>query len=522
MDNLIDARELENKTTLTTKICIVGSGAAGITLARSLSNSLINVMLVESGGFNLEGKTQNLFNGKNIGLPYFPLTSCRLRYFGGTTNHWSGYCRSNDEIDYEGRPELGLPKWPVSAEQLEPYIQEIGQSLNIDSTKGNLRSILKSKGLAPNQLIDDGEIKTKSFQLVKEETRRLGPRYKDELTQVKNLKIVHHLNLQGIALNELGESVKQLNCKTLNDKQITIKADLIVIACHGIENARLLLASNDVQKEGIGNQQDHVGRYFMDHIHVHASTLYPSAQFPFIYDRKEAQNYHLNANLSFSDTFHRDNQLLSYYCRFNPIYSPHETDEDFIHLLDNLTKKGDTEYLARFVSSMKNPLQALKFVSSRKNINYFLPNHFDLDHRIEQAPNRNSRVILSNRLDELGNRIADLDWQVNEHDVNSFKNGQAHIVKKLSAMNLGRFKVQNIDLDYVKNNIAGHYHQIGTTRMSETARDGVVDKNCKVHGVNNLYIAGSSVFPTAGYSGPTMMLMALAQRLSEHLQRQVT
>lgn len=124
---------------------------------------------------------------------------------------------------------------------------------------------------------------------------------------------------------------------------------------------------------------------------------------------------------------------------------------------------------------------------------------------------------MSERKDALGNRIADLDWQLNDIDIDSFKRGQLLLAQQVSALGWGRFELEEITGELVRDRVAGHWHQIGTTRMSDLASDGVVDRNCKVHGIDNLYIAGSSVFPTAGYSGPTMMIIGFSYRLAEHI-----
>ena len=99
----------------------------------------------------------------------------------------------------------------------------------------------------------------------------------------------------------------------------------------------------------------------------------------------------------------------------------------------------------------------------------------------------------------------------------TFQRGQKVIVDELSRLGVGRFELSEIDRTLVESEVAGHYHHIGTTRMSTNAREGVVDANCRVHGVENLYVSGSGVFPTSGYSGPTMMIVAMAIRLSQHL-----
>lgn len=513
--NLIDARELEIDRPIKTDVVIVGSGAAGITLARRLSNKNLSVALVESGGFDMEGDTQSLFSGKNLGLPYFNLLACRLRYFGGTTNHWSGYCRANDPIDYEGRSSLGLPKWPVSHKDLAPYIAEAGNSLGVVAEHFDPFKLLDSKQLDTNVLLDDEVLQTKAFQLAKD--IRLGKRYLDELKQQNNLTIYHHLNLCKVSVSETGDRVTSLECKTLNGKTHSVHAKHYVLCCHAIENSRILLTSNDVIPEGIGNAGDHVGRYFMDHIHIGASKFIPSSSFPYIYDWVYAKQHSLNVNLSFTDQFLRENGLLQYYCRFRPVFASAKTVQSVRSVMFGFKEPGDVQFLKDLASIIADPIASAKYVGAVRGIAHSHPVYYQLDHRIEQAPNPNSRVVISDRKDALGNPIADLNWQINDHDVKAFKVGQEMIMQKLSAMNHGRFELESIDRELVENRVGGHYHQIGTTRMSESIQDGVVDSNCKVHGVDNLYIGGSSVFPTAGYSGPTMMIIAFAKRLGDHL-----
>jgi choline dehydrogenase-like flavoprotein len=519
--NFIDARTDEVGSTIDASVCIIGSGAAGITLARDLGSKVPGTVLIESGGFELDGATQNLFSGKQLGLPYYDLTACRLRYWGGTTNHWSGYCRANDPIDYEGRPELGLPRWPISHADLATYIGRAAETLGINTDFFDPHRFLQQAGLDEGQLVDDRSelLETKVFQIASD--IRLGPRFRDEIAALPNLKAYINLNAVHIQLAPGGRAVAQIDCATLTGKKVAIRAKVFVLACHAIENARLLLVSNDIANTGIGNHADHVGRYFMDHIHIFASRFVPSSNFPLLYNRQFADAKKLNANVGFSDKFLREEGLLQYYCRFNPRYIEGDLQESVNDAISGFYEPGSISYINDLAALMTDPVGVGQYVLAGRQGYFTQPRYFELEHRLEQAPNADSRVIVSDRKDALGSQIADLDWRINEHDVRSFQLGQDKMVNELSALDLGRVQIETITSDIVKSRVAGHYHQIGTTRMSTEPGDGVVNSDCRVHGIGNLYIGGSSVFPTAGYSGPTMMIIGFAHRIADHIQRQV-
>ena len=519
MTRFMDARTDDVGETLDASICIIGAGAAGITLARELSKTIAGVLLIEAGDLQIDGETQGLFAGRQIGLRYHNLISCRLRYFGGTTNHWSGYCRANDPIDYEGRAELNLPRWPVDGQELGPYIKEAGATLNVDSVHFDPRATLNDRGLNSETLAEDQSsiLQTKIFQL--SNRLRLGPLYHDVLSEQRNLRTVLNLNLTHIQLAAHGRHICHIECKTLNDKTVRVTAKTFVLCCHAIENARQLLIANDVVNTGIGNAGDHVGRYFMDHIYVRASNWIPSAFFPRIYDRQFASKTNLNANISFTDSHIRGQSLLQYYCRFNPVYISNETFDALRSVQAGAFRPGDLSFLRDVGRIAGEAVGSARLMLSRTGWAYAAPDYFSMEHRLEQAPNPLSRILISDRKDALATPIADLDWRVTEDDLRSFRVGQAEVARELAALGWGRFQEEEITMDLVKERIVGHYHQIGTTRMSDDPRDGVVDRDCKVHGVENLYIGGSSVFPSAGYSGPTMMIIAFALRLSTHLKQ---
>ena len=131
----VDARTIPAGATLETDICIIGAGAAGIALAQEFAGLDMRVSILESGGREFDAETQQLGTGRNIGTPYFPLDAARLRYFGGTTNHWGGLCRPSNAIDFESRSWVPDSGWPLTKAELQPYYERAQVSCNVHSSE---------------------------------------------------------------------------------------------------------------------------------------------------------------------------------------------------------------------------------------------------------------------------------------------------------------------------------------------------------------------------------------------------
>lgn len=510
MTAFIDARSAEIGDTIDAPIAIIGAGAAGLTLALEFAAKKQHVLLVESGGALIEGQTQALYLGSQTGVPYFDLTSCRLRYFGGTTNHWSGFCRANDPIDYEARPALGMKAWPVGHDELEPFIARAARILEIREDFFAPRDQLTVGKVPDIRLVEDGStaLVTKNFQL--SQNIRFGTRFRDQVARSPYIHPVEHLNVVEIVLDESGRRVAHLKARTLDGKQVRIDARRFVLCCHAIENARLLLASDARMPGGIGNGSDHVGRYFMEHAHLFASRFYPSARFPALYGRQFLNPFHLNANISLSDAAMREHGTLSYYCRFNEV----GLDNSVLHARARLRRRfwepASSGLFQDIATLLTDPLGAImpSAVGAR---------HFALEHRIDQAPNPDSRITLTGKKDRLGMRMINLHWDFTDLDLKTLNTGQEIVARELSALGWGRFEIEEITKDLLRERVVGNWHHIGLTRMSDRPEDGVVDRNLRVHGVDNLWVGGSGVFPSAGYSGPTMMLIGMSIRLADHM-----
>src|SRR5690242_8888495 len=192
----IDARTDAAGVTIEGSVCVIGAGAAGLTLVRSLVDTIPDVVLIESGGLDLDGETQELYSAQMLGLSYYDLAASRLRYFGGTSNHWSGFCRANDIIDYEPRPALGLPGWPITHADLQPFVAAAADELGINSNFLDPAALLSAAGIDPRGLAErlSTKLESKIFQIASEKEIRLGPKYKDAIGASQNVRVYLHLN----------------------------------------------------------------------------------------------------------------------------------------------------------------------------------------------------------------------------------------------------------------------------------------------------------------------------------------
>ncbi|OGB04488.1 MAG: hypothetical protein A3E25_17965 [Burkholderiales bacterium RIFCSPHIGHO2_12_FULL_69_20] len=513
-----DSSQVQDGAVLDADLCIVGAGAAGITLAANLAATKLRVLLLEGGGERMSGESQGLYQAEQTGLDYFDLTACRLRYFGGTTNHWGGYCRENDPIDYERRPDVGLPGWPLTHADVAPYVDRAAVQLGLDPEGFSPKPHFARHSQAGDRLLEDlsDQFETKVFQLSKR--LRFQELYADQLRDSSNTHVLLNANVVHLALNQAGTSVAHLQVRGAGGRRrFRGRAKRFVLAAHAIENARLLLLSDDVQRSGIGNGHDQVGRYFMEHPHVVNGLFFPSPRFPAIYGMDRLQRVGLNANLGLSRSSMTRQRILQYYCRFVPVYDFDRSADAVKRVADGFWEPMDLRMLKALSRVTQRPLEALRFGAYRAGVLQPRPVAYSLDHRIEQAPSPESRITLSDAKDALGLRRARLHWQLNDIDYRTFDVGQQTVMAELSRLGMGQFKAARLGREAVDAGVFGHYHHIGTTRMGTSPTGSVVDTNCRVHGVDNLFMAGSSVFASSGYSGPTMMLIAFAIRLAEHL-----
>lgn len=535
---LIDARLLPSNETIDTEVCIIGGGAAGITLAREFINQPYQVCLLESGGLDFDEATQSLSTGENVGVPYFPLKESRARYLGGSTNLWGGWSRPLDDIDFEDRPWMPYSGWPMTKAELVPYYERAQKACNLGPFEYNYaywKDALNKHGRGQSPFLGD-QIVPCIWQIIPPTHLRFGKAYGAEIEQARNINTYLHANVVEIETNDTAQSVTRLRVASLTGKKFWVRAKVFILAVGGIENPRLLLASNKVQTAGVGNQYDLVGRFFMEHPYIISGKVQLSKPAP-LYALKNFQlgETFMGTALALSKAVQEREQILNFGARllpfqeewvaaFNRLRFKKQKKEHkaFPTIHEGHKYKGEAPVMQDLVKVITNldrvAARIYTKLSQKKSSTCGQANLCDTHLISEQAPNPDSRITLSSKRDRLGLNQVQLDWRLSPIDKYTVTRSQQIIAAEFERAGLGQIQIELTDDDTSWQSVTGSYHHIGTTRMSRNPRLGVVNEHCQVHGINNLYIAGSSVFPTSGLSNPTLTIIALAIRLADHLK----
>lgn len=545
---IIDARTLPNKEEIKADVCIVGAGTAGITLAREFIDKQFTVSILETGGLKPDPETQSLAWGENVGHPYFSLDTAYARCLGGTTNRWMIHVGNNlfgarmrpfDAIDFEERDWVPHSGWPFDKKYLDPFYDRAQAICNIGPPTFDVRD-WEDKDTAPKLPLCGSNVETVIFKFGLRD-----PFLNDYVPQVKgaaNVTTYLYSNVMDIETDETARNVTRLHAACLNGTTFSVSAKLFILATGAIETPRLLLASKGRQSTGLGNGHDLVGRFFMEHPHYELGVFIPATPEVFkmtgLYDHiSRRKGVHVLGKLALSEETLRREKLLNYVAELVPrvvryaslgtqIYPaiPSESIRAFKALRSSIRRGSVAEGLSKnlvdiakgiddvAVTAYRNIRRKALKSFSRKKVKIFR-----LGNMSEQAPNPMSRITLSPDKDSLGQYRACLDWQLSPIDLQSAVRSQEILGRELSQAGLGRLYIELND-ETPPQRIGGGWHQMGTTRMHRDPTKGVVDENCKVHGISNLYISGPSVFPTSGYANPVLTIVALAVRLADHVK----
>jgi choline dehydrogenase-like flavoprotein len=532
---LYDARQIARGAILNADLVIIGAGPAGIAIAREFIGSRRKVIVLEGGGLEMDPESQALYRGENVGRPYLPLEALRSRYFGGASNCWGGWCRPLDSIDFEKRCWVHFSGWPFKKAALDPYYERAHSLCGLGPYEYDdllfWEQRLNHPRLKPLHL-SDSRVFTKIAQL--SQHPRFGVVYREELARAENVEIYLHANVIEVVTDETATIVTGLRVATISGLEFRVEARQYILATGGIENARLLLVSNRVAQAGLGNQHDLVGRFFMEHPDVRLSelALEDSTAAPDLYDVQYAF-FHAPAVacLALRDEVQREERLLNYQAWIIAVHiGEHSRGGEALKSLYRAIRKPtlpdhfmdtDASFWMRNVAHaiLDFPNTASVALGRLTGSPRFVEKRV-LAHYCEPAPNPASRITLATERDRLGLNRVRLDWRFSELDRHTIRRAEEIISEEMKRVGVGRVISGiggNDSHAWLDDSLWG-WHQMGTTRMHEDPRQGVVDPDCKVHGMANLYIAGSSIFPTGGSNLPTLTIVALALRLADHLR----
>ena len=494
-----------------------------------------------------DAATQALYEGEVADERlHSPPDKYRLRRLGGSSAIWGGRCMPFDPIDFETRSYIPDSGWPISYDDLLPYYPKANAWAEAGQFSYDAQVALGPDAAPLIEGFDSARVRTNGLERFSCPTD-FGKRYAKRLRLAPRVRVLLGANCTAIKLDADGQAVRCVDVKTLAGLQFTVAAKATVMAAGGLETARLLLASRDVRPEGVGNGHDVVGRYYMCHIAGNVGTLRLAGaskdvrhgyelSSDGIYCRRRlsvsaAEQRRLGlanavARLHFpriTDPSHRNGvlsglflarRLISYeYAK--RLNDGHATAANYAqHLLNVVADPVDTAaFLAHWLR--RRTLAQRKFPSV---ILRNRTNRFSLEMHGEQLPRADSRVTLAEQVDALGMPKLRVDWRYGQADIESIRHTLDVMAVEFSASNVGSFEYNRSTLeeDLMRFGAYGGHH-VGTARMGCDVRTSVVNSDCQVHGVRNLYVAGSAVFPTSSQANPTLTLLALSLRLAHRL-----
>jgi choline dehydrogenase-like flavoprotein len=536
---IVSAATIETGSRLEADLVVIGGGAAGITIAKRLAGKSSRVVVLESGDDQLDTATQSLYSGAMVGQRTDPLDVSRLRFFGGSTNHWGGWCRPLEPTDFMPRADWPESGWPIQRSDIEPYYKPACELCRLGPIAfddvGFWRRQPGGMELEPLPL-NPAQLQSAIFQI---SNIRFGRDHGPSLKSAANVNVILDatvLELLPAARSHTGsarKSVGSVLVKTKDAKTFTVSARSFVVACGGIETARLLLLSDKINPTGTGNENDLVGRYFTDHV-----WMTTAAYLRFAHDGYAAPLYFRETNVSGARIFAAltgtpDLLLHEKIGAFRFVLVPSRLStaglDSAREVVAQLRHGAIPDHLAEHLGNMMSDIDVIAdsayktltgsrqgWISDNENTPY---KGAFVDLNFEQRPNRDSRVMLDTATDANGQRRIRMDWRLTDTDRRTATRALDIAAHEFGRLGLGRTRIR---LEVANGQawpgeMRGSDHHSGTARMSETAKTGVVDSDCRVHSTENLYIAGSAVFPTIGYANPTLTITALAMRLADHL-----
>jgi choline dehydrogenase-like flavoprotein len=528
---IIDLNERDSTEPIECDICVVGSGPAAFSLALSFADKPVRVYMLESGGFDRERKIQGLYQGESVGYALANgLAGSRSRFFGGSSNCWAGVCTLLDTIDFKVRDWVPYSGWPIGPEALEPYY-DAAQKVCLSGPSIYDERLLDK--LPERQFAFKPDSLQMGYWQFGEEPR-LGKYYRRQFSDSRNITVVLHSTVTEIAASPDANHVLSLTAQSLQGRKASVKAKAYVLACGGIENARLLLASNRVQPEGLGNANDMVGRFFLEHPVIVSATVVPKIKGDLRLDFLNVfheppprfQGTRFNVLIKTTEAFQRRHRIL------NSALFVVDHDAEFseglmaaVRLRQALHERRFPEDFVREVLSVLEDFPNVATAAYGRYVNYGSNRtRLGLKIQAETVPNPDSRVTLSHKHDAFGAPLAKLDWKLAELDRRTMDVIVDEISSEFSRLGLAtieRDKWMTENPDAFPDDMRGGVHHSGTTKMSSHPKDGVVDVNCRMHAVDNLYIAGSSVFPTNSWANPTLTISCMAIRLADHLDNRL-
>ena len=544
---IIPAAPAPGATPLRAAVCIVGGGAAGITLACELDGAGFDVLLLEAGTHRLDGSHARAIYGGTTNAPHPEPSDFRRIGFGGTTRIWGGRCVPFDPIDFERREHVPDSGWPIAYDEVARHYPKALEychagrfDFTVDGSIADPRPTLPGLDAAADVLLDRIERYSLPTHFGREHRRRIAA----------STNVTAVLDARALRLHrQPGEDrIASVEIVDRTGHRQHVHADRFVVAAGGIETARLLFAS-DPDGAGLGNRTDRLGRYYACHFENVCARLVAPRGTPVAFAfEKTRDGIYCRRKLQLSATSQREHRLLNSAFRLHfPDYSDASHGSavmstiflakstlipEYRAILQHGTGQPTASSKGAHVANLLRGLpQLARFggswlfqrVLARRKLPYTLIANADgsypLEFNSEQTPDPASRVTLGDGVDVHGVRRVHVDWRLRDDDVAAGARA-FHVLREAMARTPAcRIEFDDDELvERIRASVPVGGHHLGTARMATTSRDGVVDRDCAVFGLPNLFVASAATFPTSSHANPTLTIVAMAIRLGAHLR----
>jgi choline dehydrogenase-like flavoprotein len=544
---ITDARDLPSDVVVRGDLCVIGAGPAGQTVAREFAATDKRVLLLESGNLDFDQYANSLNDGEVVSSNHSSraLKQGRRRGFGGTTNLWV-YGSTGDDgrrrarmlipqpLDFEDRGLGSIAAWPFGRTELEGHYKRAQKLFGIErvsfvpeANDGRPRPLEVRGSRLINVVCHHAARDVFSMDVV------------EEMRTAPGVEVFLNATVTELIADASGGRVEEVHVARPDGSTVRVVADVFVLATGGIENARLLLLSSDENGGGLRTGGRVTGKYLMDHPEFDIGVLKPAARNSFQelgwYDLRWEKDHLVSGHLAFSEQVLRDESLLNMCFVFIPQRRGYGSHAE--QMLKSMAAAGGArkpKALAKATAAaLRRPREAAGAVRNRYwqepyrefkggwsndgHLRRF--SLFEIFAATEQPPHEGNRVTLSEQRDALGLRRARMQWSWHRSDAEMILRAQRILKGELSRLVPGDYESLLDPSGKSDVRWTGIHHPMGTTRMARSPEYGVVDEDSKVYGISNLYVAGTSVFPSSlGFSNPTFTVVALAIRLADHLR----
>ncbi len=506
-------------------LCIVGAGAAGLALASEFMTSPWRVIVLESGLREPDARGAALNELESVGLRHDGWREGRVRSLGGTTRAWGGQLVPLRASELESRSWVPDSGWPLTLDELEPYYRRVERLLRIEGPPYDA-TVWQRLGIVP-PAYDSAMFHVRFSQWAALGRRNFAVLWRRELERSANVSVLLDATATSIECGLDGGHCESVRIRSRSGREARISARRYVVACGGIETARLLLASPAAAGNGVANSSGLLGRFFQDHVSYVAGELEPASRrvVQNLFDPRYIGSTMYSVKIEPSDTAMRRAGWLNAMAHL-AFEIPDALGWMELRRILRSLQAGRLELPSRdeAIAMLRGSAELTRLVLTR-----FLAKRrrspdaggIRLLVDSEQAPNTDSRVLLDTRVDALGMVRARLDWRTTDLERRTLTGFAQSIAAAFERLGLGKVRLSGAP-DFESRDRPGAardiFHHMGTTRMSATARAGVTRPDLRCHDVDNLFVAGAAVFPTGGIANPTFTALALSLRLADHLK----